>query len=49
MSCDRETNREVEATLTTQPRLIPESQMKKFEGYAAKIFAALLVACGLRK
>jgi GTP cyclohydrolase I len=42
MSCDRETNElEVDVTLTTQPRRIPEDQMKKFEGYAAEIFAAL--------
>lgn len=42
MSGDHETNvQEVDATLAMCPRRISQEQMRKFEGYAAEILAAL--------
>ena len=42
MSGDHGTNaQEIDATLFMQPRRISEEQMRKFEGYAAEILAAL--------
>ena len=42
MSSDHGTDaHEVDATLAMQPRRISEEQMRKFEGYAAEILAAL--------
>ena len=42
MSGDHRTNaQEVDATLATHPRRISQEQMRKFEGYAAEILAAL--------
>ena len=42
MSGDHGTNaQEVDATLATHPRRISQEQMRKFEGYAAEILAAL--------
>jgi len=42
MSADHGPNiRDVDATLAVQPRRISEEQMRRFEGYAAEILAAL--------